>query len=66
MAEEKASGGQFVKVEIIAQIFRVSVRRVQQLTQKRIIKTNKIPGESRRYERVPNIETYSQYLSDKA
>ena len=66
MAEEKASGGQFVKVEIIAQIFGVSVRRVQQLTQEGIIKTDEVPGEGRRYELVPTIKTYIQYLSDKA
>ncbi len=66
MVEEKASGGQFVKVEIIAQIFGVSVRRVQQLTQEGIIKTDEVPGEGRRYELVPTIKTYIQYLSDKA
>lgn len=66
MAEEKGSGGQFVKVEIIAQIFGVSVRRVQQLTQEGVIKTDEVPREGRRYELVPTIKTYIQYLSDKA
>ena len=66
MAEQKTGGGQFVKVEIIAQIFGVSVRRVQQLTQEGIIKTDEVPGEGRRYELVPTIKTYIQYLSDKA
>ncbi|MDE7327839.1 MAG: hypothetical protein K2N63_16435, partial [Lachnospiraceae bacterium] len=66
MAEEKASGGQFVKVDIISQIFGVSVRRVQQLTQDGVIKTDEVPGEGRRYELVPTIKTYIQYLSDKA
>lgn len=66
MAEKKASGGQFVRVEIIAQIFGVSVRRVQQLTQEGIIKTEEVPKEGRRYELVPTIKTYIQYLSDKA
>ena len=66
MAEEKNNGGQFVKVEVIAQIFGVTVRRVQQLTQEGVVKTTEIPGEGRRYELVPTIKTYIQYLSDKA
>lgn len=63
---EKEKGGQFVKVEIIAQIFGISVRRVQQLTQEGVIKTTEVPGEGRRYELVPTIKTYIQYLSEKA
>ena len=65
MEKEKGSG-QFVKVEVIAQIFSLTVRRVQQLTQEGVIKTTEIPGEGRRYELVPTIKTYIQYLSDKA
>lgn len=64
--EVTANGGQFVKVEVIAQLFGVSVRRVQQLTQEGIIKTTELPGQGRRYELVPTIKTYIQYLSDKA
>lgn len=67
MAEEKTgSGVQYVKVEIIAQFFGVTVRRVQQLTQEGIIKTTEIPGEGRRYNLVETLKTYIQYLSDKA
>ena len=62
--QEAANG--FVRVEIIAQFFGVSVRRVQQLTQEGVIKTTSIPGEGRRYELVPTIKAYIQYLSDKA
>ena len=65
MSNDK-NGGQFVKVEIIAQIFGVTVRRVQQLTQEGIIKTTEISGEGRRYELVSTIKTYIQYLSNKA
>ncbi len=65
--EGAASGGvQFVRVEVISQLFGVSVRRVQQLTQEGIIGTTEIPGQGRRYELVPTIKTYIQYLSDKA
>jgi phage terminase Nu1 subunit (DNA packaging protein) len=60
------TGGQFVKVEVIAQLFGLTVRRVQQLTQEGIIKTTEVPGQGRRYELVPTIKTYIQYLSDKA
>lgn len=68
MEEEKqqAQGdGQYVKVEIIANFFGVTVRRVQQLTQEGIIKTVATP-QGRRYELVPTLKTYIQYLSDKA
>ena len=65
--EAAASGGaQFVKVEVISQLFGVSVRRVQQLTQEGIIRTAEVPGQGRRYELVPTIKTYIQYLRDKA
>lgn len=65
--ERQATGGvQFVKVEIIAQFFGVSVRRVQQLTQEGVVKTTEIPGEGRRYNLVETLRTYIQYLSDKA
>lgn len=64
MAESNDS--RFVKVEVVAQLFSVSVRRVQQLTQEGIISTTEIPGQGRRYELVPTIKTYIQYLSDKA
>lgn len=65
MAEEERSGGQFVKVDVIASLFGVTVRRVQQLTQEGIIKTEQTT-DGRRYELIPTIKTYIQYLSDKA
>ena len=72
MAEEQKtqetaehSGAQYVRTEIIAQFFGVTVRRVQQLTQEGIIKT--VPtAEGRRYNLVETLRTYIQYLSDKA
>lgn len=69
MADKEAAtsgGAQFVKVEVIGQLFGVSVRRVQQLTQEGVIRTVEVPGQGRRYELVPTIKTYIQYLSDKA
>lgn len=63
---ESQTGTQYVKVEVVAQLFGIGVRRVQQLTQEGIIKTTEVPGEGRRYELVPTIKTYIQYLSDKA
>lgn len=59
-------GGGHVRVEVIAKIFGVSVRRVQQLTQEGIIQTEEVIGEGRRYEFVQTLENYIQYLSDKA
>lgn len=63
--QEEHKGSQYVKVEIIAQFFGVTVRRVQQLTQEGIIKTVPTP-EGRRYNLVETLKTYIQYLSDKA
>lgn len=62
------------RVEVIAQLFGVSVRRVQQLTQEGVIKTTAVletdeKGHThtvRRYDLVPTIQGYIKYLSDKA
>jgi len=63
--QEEHKGAQYVRVEIIAQFFGVTVRRVQQLTQEGIIKTTPTP-EGNRYNLVETLKTYIQYLSDKA
>ena len=57
----------YQRVEVIAQLFMVSVRRIQQLTQEGILETHQVPGESgRRYDLIPTIQAYVKYLSDKA
>lgn len=60
----------YSRTETIAALFGVTVRRVQQLTQEGIIKTTEILDENnrtvRRYETVPTIQKYIQYLSGKA
>lgn len=61
-----AANGQFYDTKVIAQLFGVSVRRIQQITQEGIIQTVAVPGEGRRYELVPTIQAYTKYLSDKA
>lgn len=63
MAEEQQGG--YYRVEVIASLFGVSVRRVQQLTQEGIIATTKT-REGNRYELAPTIQRYVKYLSDKA
>ena len=63
MAEEQQGG--FYRVEVIASLFGVTVRRVQQLTQEGIISTTKTK-EGNRYELAPTIQRYVKYLSDKA
>ena len=58
-----------VKVERIAKIFGMSVRRVQQLTQEGIIETVEIKQGSRtlhRYDLWQTVSTYIKHLSDKA
>lgn len=55
----------YYRVEVIASLFGVSVRRVQQLTQDNIIQTVKTK-EGRRYDLGPTVQQYVKYLSDKA
>lgn len=65
MADKKC---QYVKTEIIAELFGLTTRRVQQLTEEGIIQAAGTPGRGRRYEYEyePTIKTYIQYLSNKA
>ena len=69
MSENGEVKGSFYRVEVIAQLFGVSVRRVQQLTQDGVISTTKLIEDGRtvrRYDLVPTIQSYLKYLSDKA
>lgn len=61
----KVAGGGMYRVEIIAQLFGVTVRRIQQLTQEGVLPTTET-AEGRRYDLVPTIQKYVKYLSDKA
>ena len=65
MAGTNMTGGGMYRVEIIAQLFGVTVRRIQQLTQEGVLPTTET-AEGRRYDLVPTIQSYVQYLSDKA
>ena len=56
---------QAVRVEQIAQLFNLTVRRIQQLTQEGVLPTIPTP-QGRRYELAPTIQRYIKYLSDKA
>lgn len=61
--------GNACRVEVIAALFGVSVRRVQQLKQEGILATTPAVINGRRvngYELVPTIQKYIQHLSDKA
>ena len=55
----------YYRTEVIAQLFGVSVRRVQQLVQEGVINTVQT-SEGRRFELAPTIQKYVKYLSDKA
>lgn len=66
---DTTAGKNLVKVEIIAKVFQVTVRRVQQLTQEGIIQTVEIMEGNRklrRYDLMPTVMQYIKYLSDKA
>ena len=69
MSEEQAARD-LVRVERIAQLFGVTVRRVQQLTQEGVVETVDALDENgrkcRRYDLFPTIQKYIEYLSAKA
>ena len=52
-------------VKVIADLFGLSVRRIQQLTQDGVLETVETKS-GRRYEMVPTVQKYIKYLSDKA
>lgn len=59
----------YVKTEVIAQVFQVTTRRVQQLTQDGTISTETTTENGRRvkrYDLLPTIMKYIKYLADKA
>lgn len=60
-----AENGQLYDAKVISQLFNVSVRRVQQLTQEGIIETVKTKS-GRKYDLIPTIQRYIKYLQDKA
>ena len=69
MSDSGEVKGSYYRTEIIAQLFGVSVRRIQQLTQDGVLQTSKIleDGHSvRRYDLVQTIQRYVKYLSEKA
>ena len=70
MSENGEVKGSLYRTEVIAQLFGVSVRIVQQLTQEGIIQTTKTLDENghtvRRYDLVPTIQNYIKHLSEKA
>lgn len=60
-----AAGSSCYKADVIAKLFNLSVRRIQQLTQDGILPTVETPS-GRRYDLVPTIQRYVEYLSNKA
>lgn len=61
--------GSYYRTEVIAQLFQVSVRRIQQLTQEGVIHTTKLVEDGktvRRYDLIATIQNYIKYLSEKA
>ena len=55
--ENNTPSGSYYKVDVIASLFGVTVRRVQQLTQEGIIATIKT-SEGRRYDLGPTVKRY--------
>ena len=68
MSDNILESTEYVRVDVIAQLFGVTARRIQQLTQDGVLPTTNAAGEKKTkcYELVPTIQRYVQYLSDKA
>ena len=66
---ETGAGTNLVRVEIIAKLFGVTVRRVQQITQEGVIETVEALDENgkkcRRYDLIPTTQKYITHLQDK-
>ena len=62
MDDGRVSNKGFYRVEIIAQLFGVTVRRIQQLTQEGVLPTTET-AEGRRYDLVPTVQSYTKYFN---
>lgn len=58
--------GKYQRSSNIAKLFKLSVRRIQQLTQEGILPTEETDEGRGKYELCPTIQRYSTYLSSKA
>lgn len=56
------TGSELCKTQVIARLFGVSVRRIQQLTQDGVLPTT----QKGKYDLVPTVQNYLQSISDKA
>lgn len=68
--ERTESNPNYCKVDIIAKLFDLSVRRIQQLTQEGVLPTVAVKNEhgrtAKRYDLAPTVNRYVKYLSNKA
>lgn len=60
----KASQKNYVETKVIAVLFGLTVRRIQQLTQDGILKTEQV-GKQRKYDLLDTVRRYIAYLQDK-
>ena len=61
----KLASGSYQRVDAIAKLFGITVRRIQQLTQEGILHTVETPN-GNRYDLITTVQEYIKYLSDKA
>ena len=62
---ENATAKNYQKAEVIARLFGKTTRRIQQLTSDGILPTEETP-QGRRYDLLPTIQRYIQYLEKRA
>lgn len=62
---DNESSEELVGSDVLAELFEVTTRRIQQFTKEGIITSIKVKG-ANRYDYIPTIKQYIKYLSDKA
>ncbi len=63
--EPKKTSANYVDAKIIASLFGLTVRRIQQLTQDGVLRTEQV-GKQRRYDLLQTVRAYVTYLQEKA
>lgn len=62
--ENKKPAANYVETKVIATLFGLTVRRIQQLTQDGVLRTEQV-GKQRRYDLLQTVRAYVTYLQDK-
>ena len=63
--EQQTKGGMYYKKQVMAQLFGITARRLEQLTADGILPTVKVNKQGRCYDFIPTIQRYIKYLQER-